>query len=223
MFDQSWDSNHGPPALDHNALALEPVHGPIAVTYPSRLDRGKDLHIRITPDRENKKLTSADRGIGMSKADLFNNLSTIAKSGTKAFMEAFQFIGYPVRVVVEKETDKEVSGVDKVEEEKKIMDKENYKKLYEQFLKNLKLGVHEDSTYRKKLADLLRYYTSQSGDEMTSLKDYVSRMKKKREDIYIPCETKETVQNSAFVECVKKRGFEMIYMIIIWMNTQFSS
>lgn len=54
-------------------------------------------------------------------------------------------------------------------------DKENYKKCYEQFSKNLKLGIHEDSTNRKKLSELLRYHTSASGDEICSLKDYVSR------------------------------------------------
>jgi len=93
-------------------------------------------------------------------------------------------------------------------------DKENYKKFYEQFSKSLKLGIHEDSTNRKKLADFLRYYTSQSGDELTSLKDYVSRMKENQKDIYyITGESKEAVQNSAFVERVKKRGYEVIYMI----------
>merc|ERR1712141_71445 len=93
-------------------------------------------------------------------------------------------------------------------------DKENYKKFYEQFGKNLKLGIHEDSTNRKKLSDFLRYYSSQSGDEYTSLKDYVSRMKENQKDIYyITGESKEAVQNSAFVERVKKRGFEVIYMI----------
>ena len=54
---------------------------------------------------------------------------------------------------------------------------EDYKKLYEQFSKNLKLGIHEDSQNRKKIADLLRYHSSTSGDDLISLKEYVSRMK----------------------------------------------
>jgi len=92
-------------------------------------------------------------------------------------------------------------------------DKENYKKFYEQFGKNLKLGIHEDSTNRKKIADLLLYYSSHSGDEMTGLKDYVSRMKENQKDIYyITGENKETVKNSAFVERVKKHGYEVLYM-----------
>nr|ABM54577.1 Hsp90 [Penaeus monodon] len=94
-----------------------------------------------------------------------------------------------------------------------VDDKESYKKFYENFSKNLKLGIHEDSTNRKKLAEFLRYHTSASGDEMSSLKEYVSRMKENQKHIYfITGETREQVQNSAFVERVKKRGFEVIYM-----------
>merc|ERR1712126_727984 len=94
-----------------------------------------------------------------------------------------------------------------------MADKEMGKKFYEQFSKNMKLGIHEDSTNRKKISDLLRYHTSNSGDEMTSLKDYVGRMKENQKQIYyITGESKETVANSAFVERVKKRGFEVIYM-----------
>jgi len=92
-------------------------------------------------------------------------------------------------------------------------DKEGYKKFYDQFSKNLKLGVHEDSQNRAKLADLLRFHTSASGDEYCSLSEYVGRMKENQKQIYfITGETKEQVANSAFVERVKKRGFEVIYM-----------
>merc|ERR1719323_597373 len=92
-------------------------------------------------------------------------------------------------------------------------DKDNFKKFYEQFGKNLKLGIHEDSTNRKKLAGMLRYHSSSSGEEMTSLSDYVSRMKENQKDIYyITGENKEVVAQSAFVERLKKRGLEVIYM-----------
>merc|ERR1712209_390023 len=88
-------------------------------------------------------------------------------------------------------------------------DKDNYKKFYEQFGKNIKLGIHEDSTNRKKLAGYLRFYTSASGDEMCSLADYVSRMKENQKDIYfITGESKEVVATSSFVERLKKRGLE---------------
>merc|ERR1712024_257158 len=92
-------------------------------------------------------------------------------------------------------------------------DKDSWKKFYEQFGKNLKLGIHEDSTNRKKLAGYLRYQTSASGDEMCSLTDYVSRMKENQKDIYyITGESKEVVAASAFVERLKKRGLEVVYM-----------
>ncbi|ENN77310.1 heat shock protein 83 [Dendroctonus ponderosae] len=92
-------------------------------------------------------------------------------------------------------------------------DKDGYKKFYEQFSKNLKLGIHEDSQNRTKIADLLRFTTSASGDEACALKEYVSRMKENQKSIYyITGESKDQVANSAFVELVKKRGFEVVYM-----------
>ncbi|CAO2587421.1 Heat shock protein HSP 90-alpha [Lemmus lemmus] len=365
-----------------------------SLTDPSKLDSGKELHINLIPNKQDRTLTIVDTGIGMTKADLINNLGTIAKSGTKAFMEALQagadismivtvitkhnddeqyawessaggsftvrtdtgepmgrgtkvilhlkedqteyleerrikeivkkhsqFIGYPITLFVEKERDKEVSDDEAEEKEDKeedkylillqhfsvegqlefrallfvprrapfdlfenrkkknniklyvrrvfIMDnceelipeylnfirgvvdsedlplnisremlqqskilkvirknlvkkclelftelaedKENYKKFYEQFSKNIKLGIHEDSQNRKKLSELLRYYTSASGDEMVSLKDYCTRMKENQKHIYfITGETKDQVANSAFtLVSVTKEGLEL--------------
>ncbi|CAH8486553.1 unnamed protein product [Schistosoma haematobium] len=93
-------------------------------------------------------------------------------------------------------------------------DKDNYKKFYEQYSKSIKLGIHEDSVNRGKLSDLLRFYSSASGDEMISMKDYVSRMKPEQQDIYyITGESKQAVMNSPFTEKLTQRGFEVLFMV----------
>ncbi|ETW50276.1 hsp90-like protein [Plasmodium falciparum MaliPS096_E11] len=92
--------------------------------------------------------------------------------------------------------------------------KENYKKFYEQFSKNLKLGIHEDNANRTKITELLRFQTSKSGDEMIGLKEYVDRMKENQKDIYyITGESINAVSNSPFLEALTKKGFEVIYMV----------
>ena len=65
-----------------------------------------------------------------------------------------------------------------------LMVSDDYKKFYEQFAKNLKLGVHEDSTNRQKLAQLMRYQSTKSGDDIISLQEYCDRMKEGQTDIY---------------------------------------
>merc|ERR1711988_280618 len=93
-------------------------------------------------------------------------------------------------------------------------DTDKYNKFYEAFAKNLKLGIHEDSTNRTKIAKLLRYYSSKSGEDMTSLDDYVGRMGEKQAGIYyVTGESKKSVESSPFVEKLKKKGIEILYMI----------
>eukprot|EP00434_Breviolum_minutum_P027507 symbB.v1.2.024324.t1/scaffold2287.1/size83372/2 len=92
--------------------------------------------------------------------------------------------------------------------------KDDYKKFYEAFGKCLKLGVHEDSTNRTKIAELLRFHTSKSGDEQISLKEYVDRMKEGQNDIfYITGESIVAVSSSPFLETLRKKGIEVLYMV----------
>ena len=91
---------------------------------------------------------------------------------------------------------------------------EDYKKFYEQFSKNLKLGIHEDTANRTKIADLLRFHTSKSGEEQISLKDYIARMKEGQKGIYyITGESRAAVAASPFLEGLRTRGYEVIYLV----------
>ena len=90
-------------------------------------------------------------------------------------------------------------------------DEERADNFYQQFSRNLKLGIHEDAQNRPKLAKLLRFQSS-SG-EMTSLEDYVTNMKENQSDIYyISGQSIESVENSSFVEGVTQKGYQVLYM-----------
>lgn len=92
-------------------------------------------------------------------------------------------------------------------------DKEDFKVFYEQFAKNIKLGIHEDSQNREKLAKLLRFNSTYSTDEMTSFDEYFERMKEDQKGIYwISGESKTAVMNSPMLEIFRQKGIEVLFL-----------
>jgi heat shock protein beta len=121
-----------------------------------------------------------------------------------------------------KDDDDEESEDDEEEEKEEeesdpaavVEDHEDYIAFWKEFNKAIKLGLYEDSSNRTKLAKLLRFFSSKSGENYTSLEKYISRMKKGQKSIYyISGETKEAVEKSPYLERLQKKGYEVLYYI----------
>merc|ERR1712093_315565 len=121
--------------------------------------------------------------------------------------------------MIRKMAEKKKKNEEKEGEEKKAKDpseeaedNEEYLNFWKEFNKAIKLGLYEDSSNRTKLAKLLRFQTSKSGENVTSLEKYISRMKKGQKHIYyISGETKEAVEKSPFLERLRKKDLEVLY------------
>merc|ERR1712023_92093 len=124
-----------------------------------------------------------------------------------------------IRKMAEKKKKKEDKDEAKEGEEDKAKDpaeeaedNENYLNFWKEFQKAIKLGLYEDSSNRTKLAKLLRFQTSKTGDNWTSLEKYISRMAKGQKHIYyMSAESKEAAEKSPYLERFRKKGIEVLY------------
>ena len=114
----------------------------------------------------------------------------------------------------ENETKSEDDEEDDEKEEKEEKKKDTkFNKFFENYGKNIKLGVIEDIQNRNKLAKLLRFYSTHNIDELTSFDEYVKRMKPKQEQIYfLAGEDKAAAAKSPLIQKILEKGGEVLIL-----------
>merc|ERR1711934_76394 len=146
-------------------------------------------------------------------------LKVIKKKLVTKTLEMIRKMAEKKRKADDDKEDEEKEGEEEEEEKESdpatdVEDHDDYITFWKEFSKAIKLGLYEDSSNRTKLAKLLRFYSSKSGDNFTSLEKYISRMEKGQKSIYyISGESKEAVEKSPYLERLRKKGYEVLYYI----------
>jgi len=137
-----------------------------------------------------------------------NSLKTIKK---KLIRKALDMIR---RIAEEDPDESDAKGKTDAESESEpdTEKKGKYVKFWNEFGKSIKLGIIEDASNRNRLAKLLRFESTKSGNKLASLDQYISRMKPGQKDIYyITGSSKEQLEKSPFLEKLKKKNYEVIF------------
>lgn len=119
-----------------------------------------------------------------------------------------------IRKIAEEDPDESAAKDEKDVEKSDGNDekKGQYAKFWNEFGKSIKLGIIEDAANRNRLAKLLRFETTKSDGKLTSLDQYISRMKSGQKDIfYITGTNKEQLEKSPFLERLTKKNYEVIF------------
>lgn len=119
-----------------------------------------------------------------------------------------------LRKLADKKGDSDSEGEDEKSDAEEDNENSPYMKFWKQFGKSIKMGVVEDAANRSKLAKLLRFHSSLSGDKLVSLEKYVANMKEWQTDIYfIAGESLDGIKKSPFLEVPKSKGVEVLYLV----------